>query len=448
MNHKFPPTPKRYKAKKPEPPTESKTDSTSRKRPAGESSATSRPVKKKTKIKPAVNLTPDGGTSGQVGVEGETSSQHKSEDKCREDPAMQVCRYLLEMFSVPLLRSHATVGLVDRDRLQLYHANRSVILVSSAINFSEDDGLTKFIATIIAFSRLSLEQNGVLDTLVKRNAELVKDSWIPEDDEVVQRGNKLEIQKEGSQEGFVIELGKVIFRDPATVGRSTAVLEAKSDEWPGRELVVKISWPSSGRVRETDFLEKASEEAEKSPEKWATNHLPRVFYSRDVTFDEGSAIGLVARLFKDAKFAKGSYVYERRTLRIIVQERLYALKSLSSVRDIGQVFLDTACSACPFCLSIDFCLPHLSSPLAVRLSWDPPSGPQPPQHHVPADRRAERQRGIGAESIRGSGRLRSFIVEEGSRRRLHKDVTTTYGHSALHGIRVATGEECHSPVQA
>ena len=57
--------------------------------------------------------------------------------------------------SVPLLRSHAAVGLVDRGRLQLYHTNRSVILVSSTTNSSKDDRLTKFIATIIAFNRLS-----------------------------------------------------------------------------------------------------------------------------------------------------------------------------------------------------------------------------------------------------------------------------------------------------
>ena len=408
-------------------------------------------MKKKTKTKPAVTLTLDGSTSGQVGEEDETSSQQKSEDQRQENSAMQVCRYLLEMFSVPLLRSQATVGLVDRDRLQLYHANRSVILVSSAINFSEDDGLTKFIATIIAFNRLSLKQNGVLETLVEENTKLVKNSGISVDNEVVQNGNQLEIQEEGSQERFAVTLGNVIFRDPATVGRSTVVLEAASDQWSGTDLVVKISWPSSGRARETDFLKKASEEAEKLPGQWARNHLPRFFYSRDVTFDgssdESSTVGSVARLFKNAKFVRGSYIYERRTLRIIVQERLYALKSLSSARDIGQVFLDTACSACPFYFSIDLCLPHFSSPLAVRLPWYPPPRPQSSQYHVPLNQRAGRQRRIGAESIRGSDRLRSFVVEEGSRKQLHQNFATMYGHSALHGIRVTSGNKHHSLIQ-
>ena len=130
--------------------------------------------------------------------------------------------------------------------------------------------------------------------LVEENTKLVKISGISVDSEVVQKGNQLEIQEEGSQERFTVKLGNFIFRDPVTVGRSTAV----SDQGPGTDIVVKISWPSSGRVRETDILKKASEEAGNFPWKWARNHLPRVFYSRDVTFGENSTIESVARLFK------------------------------------------------------------------------------------------------------------------------------------------------------
>ena len=128
----------------------------------------------------------------------------------------------------------------------------------------------------------------------------MKNSGVPVDNEVVQKENQLEIQEEGSQERFAVKRGNVIFRDPAMVGRSTPVLDAMSDQRPGTELVVKISWPSSGR--QTDFLKKASEEAERSPGKWARNHLPQVFYSRDVAFDESSTILSVTRLFKNAEF--------------------------------------------------------------------------------------------------------------------------------------------------
>ena len=77
--------------------------------------------------------------------------------------------------------------------------------------------------------------------------------------------------------------------------------------------------------------------------EWAANHLPRVHYAEDVVFDSNSTLGSVARLCENAKFENGGYVYERRTLRIIIQEQLYPLKSLTNVKDIGQAFLDVAC---------------------------------------------------------------------------------------------------------
>ena len=101
-------------------------------------------------------------TSSEPAQEDETSSESETEFNGHINPSFHVCRYLLERLSGSLL-SHATSGLVDRDRLQLYHANHSVILVSSAINFSDGDGLNKFIAFFIASYCLSPEQNGILD---------------------------------------------------------------------------------------------------------------------------------------------------------------------------------------------------------------------------------------------------------------------------------------------
>ena len=250
------------------------------------------------------------------------------------------------MFSVPLLRSHATVCLVDRDRLQLYHANRSVILVSSAINFSEGDGLDKFIATIIAFRRLSLQQNGVIESLGDANAILMKHP-VTSSDQTVRSGNQLCIPKSGTSAGFTLTLGDVISRDPATIGRSTVVLKATSDRWPGENLVVKISWPGSGRIPESQFLAKARDEAGKAEGKWPEKHLPNVHATRDIPFDEDSTLESVAKLFQGAKFKGGEFTYERRTLRIIVQEELQPLKALDNARDLGQVFVDIACSMCP-----------------------------------------------------------------------------------------------------
>ena len=279
--------------------------------------------------------------------EEEDDSAPAAETKTQASPAVQVGCYLLEMFSVPLLRSHATVCLVDRDRLQLYHANRSVILVSSAINFSQGDGLDQFIAVIIAFHRLSLDQNGLLHTFAKDNIKLVKNPNISSDDKAIQKGNQLVIKEAGSEKKITVTLGEVISREPATIGRSTVVLKATSDHWPNTNLVVKVSWPSTGRVAESKFLEKATEEAKKTEEGWATKHLPQMLWTDDFVFGEKSTFASVANLFKDAKFHEGKFVYEPRALRIIIQEELHPLKSLGSVREIGQVFVDIACSTGP-----------------------------------------------------------------------------------------------------
>ena len=301
----------------------------------------------------------------RIDEEGKDTPVPATETKAKASPAVQIGCYLLEMFSVPLLRSHATVCLVDRDRLQLYHANRSVILVSSAINFSKGDGLDRFIAVIIAFRRLSLDQNGVLHTFAKDNIKLVTNPNISSDNKAIQENNQLMIKETGSEKEIIVTLGEVISREPATIGRSTVVLKATSDHWPDTNLVVKVSWPNTGRVAESKFLEKATEEAKKTQEGWATKHLPQMLWTNDIIFDEESTFASVANLFKDAKFQEGrKFVYEPRTLRIIIQEELYPLKSLGDVREIGQVFVDVACSAYPSRFLIIICLRRFSPSLA------------------------------------------------------------------------------------
>ena len=291
------------------------------------------------------------------------------------------------MFSVPLLRSHATASLVDRDRLQLYHANRSVILVSSAIDFSKGDGKDKFIATIIAFHCLSFEQNGILTNEVPKNADLLSRAEFPTDAQVVQKGHELHFAGNKTYPPFKATLGNVISRDPAMIGRSTVVLTAKvvpkedkedkedkkavkkavkkedkKDKEKDQEgpIVVKISWPTSGRISETAFLKTATDMA-KGEHAWAANHLPKVYYAEDVVFDRDSTLHSVARLFQNAQVVNGKFKYEPRTLRIIIQERLHPLKSLSNVRDIGQAFLDVACGMC-------FSLPHFYTLTPVQFT--------------------------------------------------------------------------------
>jgi len=314
----------------------------------------------------------EGKDEGPSDGEDEESSEAEDEEPSPPPPepqqnvelALPVCRYLLKMFSISLLHSHTTISLVDRDRLQLYHASRSVILVSSAINFSTDDGKDKLIATIIAFHRLALAP------IIPKNVDLPPNTDLSGKARVVQRGNELHFS--GNEHGvFKVELANVISSEEGVVGRSTLVLNAKSTKWE-TPIVIKIGWPTSGQVSEIDFLTKASAMA-KGDHEWAAKHIPKVYYAEDVVFGADSTLESVAGLFENAEFANGNYMYERRTLRIIIQERLYLLNSLTSVKEFGQVFLDVLCGTCsyPLCFLIAIRLPLFSSPLALRPSWDP-----------------------------------------------------------------------------
>jgi hypothetical protein len=325
------------------------------------------------KSTPGSAITGAGGSS-KVGKRNQAPLPHKSkpEYQNRADVHLQIGKYLLEQFSIPAFRSHATVGLVDRDRIQFYHANHSVILVSSAINFGSGDkagGLDKLIAILIAFSRLSLSESGVLHNLhggklFMGNEKLIT-SPVGKEIAWIQSGNQLELDGNEKTGPFTLTLGEVISREPSLVGRSTAVLRAESSALDG-DLVVKISWPGSRRVPETDLLAEATSAAEKTPDQWALKHLPQVFFHQDVDLGSNSTHAKVAELFARPEFfGSREYEYEPRTLRIIVQERLHPLKNLTDVRDIAQVLLDVACSRCFFRLLVT---PHLcwpSSPVAV-----------------------------------------------------------------------------------
>ncbi|KAF9780566.1 hypothetical protein BJ322DRAFT_1112555 [Thelephora terrestris] len=295
-------------------------------------------------------------TPNRTSVQSEEEEPYPSEELPRtketgrqKEVYIQIGKYLFEQLSIPAFRSHTTVGLVDRDRIQLYHANRSVILVSSAINFGSTDkadGLDKLIAIVIAFSRLSLRDGGILHNL--DNGNLFQDNEkLPMTRINTQLGvlrvqeNELELKKDGKT--LTLQYHEVASHEPSLIGRSTAVLHATSSEWQDKDLVVKISWPGADRVSEAKFLKRAIEKAKCTPNEWAVNHLPDHLFDLDVDFDSESTHGKVARMFKRAEFVESEYKYERRALRIIVQGCLYPLNTLTDVKEIAQVLLDVAC---------------------------------------------------------------------------------------------------------
>lgn len=249
----------------------------------------------------------------------------------------EVGQRLMELLSI---RPHVTVCLVEGNCIQFYHANHSVVLVSSVIDLDND--IDSLIGILIAFRRLALHDRRMLEPA--HNAAILR-----------LEGN----EKLGGP--IEIELGTAISMSPSLVGRSTAVMYGMSPRWPGSRVVVKISWVDEARISEEEFMDKAVEEATNLEHEWALNHLPRFYCVEDVKDPTDAS---VQELFKVTRFANRDYAYERRQMRIVVQEPLHSLKTLANVRDIGQVMLDVACSAChlppqaPWSLSTDTDLVH------------------------------------------------------------------------------------------
>lgn len=244
-----------------------------------------------------------------------------SRPQCRPKQSDEVGRQLLELLSI---RPHVTVGLVDGRRIQFYHANHSVVLVSSIIDLSlhnDEGGIDTLIAILIAFRRVSFHDRRMVEHV--HNATILR----------LEGNEKLEGPIE-------VELGTAISLSPSLIGRSTAVIDGTSPRWPESRVAVKISWVDGWRISEEEFMDKAVEEATKSGHEWALNHLPRFFYVEDVRDPTDRS---VQELLKMARFGKGEYTYERRQMRIVVQELLHPLKGLGSVRDIGQVMVDVTC---------------------------------------------------------------------------------------------------------
>ncbi|KAG7440979.1 uncharacterized protein BT62DRAFT_909529 [Guyanagaster necrorhizus] len=158
-------------------------------------------------------------------------------------------------------------------------------------------------------------------------------------------GVKLKLGKDDKK--VEVTLGRILLRQPGIIGRDTCIVEVTSEheEWKGKELVVKISWPAASRKSEAEFVIRAREKARSMPQgkrpDWALDHLPDVLLSQDFDYGTDSTqVNLVA-FFATAIFAKEEkFEYEKRVCRVTVQERLYPLEELRTVQEYAQVFFD------------------------------------------------------------------------------------------------------------
>ncbi|KAK0463029.1 uncharacterized protein EV420DRAFT_1476790 [Desarmillaria tabescens] len=159
------------------------------------------------------------------------------------------------------------------------------------------------------------------------------------------KGLKLKLYDDKMVE--IISLGQTISCARGIVSRNTCVIEATSERegWKGKELIVKISWPAINRESEAHLVQKARDKARmmthgKKP-NWALDHLPDILLSQDFDYDADSTQMKLMAFFEKALLVEERKVeYEKRVCRVTVQERLYPLEDLKTVKEHAQVFFD------------------------------------------------------------------------------------------------------------
>ncbi|KAK0234904.1 hypothetical protein EDD85DRAFT_909488 [Armillaria nabsnona] len=202
-----------------------------------------------------------------------------------------------------------------------------------------------FSAMLIGYHRLTPLQRGFLDHIIEDPYIKPFEKTDRKNPEKIFKGLKLTLQK-ADEANIVLILGDIVHRQGGLIGRSTCVVTGTSLEWPGMQLVVKISWPSIYRDSEKKLVDtakaKAYEIADKSKRHWVLDHLPEILHSQDFRLNEkNSPLGrLMELLIKDEYVDGKTFLYEECLLRITVSERLFPLDTLTDVKEIGQVFLD------------------------------------------------------------------------------------------------------------
>ncbi|KAK0201059.1 hypothetical protein DFS33DRAFT_1101359 [Desarmillaria ectypa] len=302
-----------------------------------------------------------------VVAEDEAMSEQE-ESQARRAVRLQCGRYALEMLSSAGFRTHCIGALITMGRIQPLYYDRSIIIVCQPIDMfkrcpvpksrktiTTEDVTDEFAAMLVGLGRLTPKQRGIQeafcnDRVLIENYQVYKERCgNPKDETAIFIGVKLQLKLKLDKDETEVEvtLGRIISRQPGIVGRDTCVVEATSEHegWKGKELIVKISWPAISRRSEAELVKTARDMARtmtygKKPD-WALDHLPDILLSQDFDYDTDSTQAKLVTFFKNASLVEEKKVeYEQRVCRITVQERLYPLEELTTVKEYAQVFFD------------------------------------------------------------------------------------------------------------
>ncbi|KAG7440619.1 uncharacterized protein BT62DRAFT_997656 [Guyanagaster necrorhizus] len=271
-------------------------------------------------------------STAKEGIAAEDVARREEEEtQARRAVRLQCGRYALEMLSSAGFRTHCIGALVTVGRIQPLYYDHSVIIVYKPIDMfisrgkrpkiTEEVVTNEFAAMLVGLGGLTLKQRGIQEefcddrALIENYKAYMDRCGNPKDKENFDKtamfvGVKLKLKLGEDDKKVEVTLGRIISRQPGIVSRNTCVVEATSehDEWKGKELVVKVSWPATSRKSEAEFVIKAREKARsmqqgKRPD-WALDHLPDILLSQDFDYAEDSTQVNLVVFFAKAMFAE------------------------------------------------------------------------------------------------------------------------------------------------
>ncbi|KAF9502932.1 hypothetical protein BS47DRAFT_1356576 [Hydnum rufescens UP504] len=130
----------------------------------------------------------------------------------------------------------------------------------------------------------------------------------------------------------VATLKEIVYRQYALIGRGACAFRGEVNghsDLSGKDLMVKISWPSQWRTTEVKFLEAARSYALSQNDEHILGHIPQVFLHQDFYSTVDGPRGNCAFVNDD-----------HQVLRVIVMDSYFPMTQLHTAPDFSQVIID------------------------------------------------------------------------------------------------------------
>ncbi|KAK7440208.1 hypothetical protein VKT23_017150 [Stygiomarasmius scandens] len=298
-------------------------------------------------------------TGPEPGTELDPAAEVKLDDALlKRHTQLQCAGYGLEMLSSGLLRLHSVGVIIDTLVLQLVYYDRSKVILSKPVKLSSEYGQAFFLAALYKLMSLEARKQGLLPASISMKGPSLPSikprlnnqhmagyqglAHKPKHPGTKPSANSIVDTNPGCnafydceltlEEGKAVKLKEVVYRAHGIIGRGTTVI--KGVDWNGQEVIVKFSFPSKERDPENELVEYARGKAV-GDHAWAQNHLPEIRWAKTYDFADDMPQTKLAKYLHGLKIR-----YDKRVLRITVQDVLHPLTDLVDSTECAQVFYD------------------------------------------------------------------------------------------------------------